>query len=247
MQVVGYIRVSTKGQEKGFGKELQSRAIHELCKNNGYELSEIYIDSAISGTEKGFESREAFHRLVIDCQEKKIKKIVIYDLSRLWRDELTKILIKKELQKNEIEILSYNQPQYSMDSTDPSEYLISNLLDALATFDRMTIFSRLNAGRKAKLAAGRFSGGGISLGFRAENKDLVRDEIEIRLVRKIFAMKKRGLSTYAIAKHLRNAGIRGKKGGRIEPSTISKVIKSKLYRGYLKYGNSLYKAPQYKI
>ena len=238
--VVAYIRISSRGQEKGYGRELQLKAIQELCRNKGYELHGAYVDSAVSGTEKGFESREAFHRLVIDCQEKQIKKIVIYDLSRLWRDDLTKILIKKELQKNGMEILSYNQPQYSMDSSDPSEYLISNLLDALATFERMSILSRLSAGRKAKLASGRFSGGGVSLGYRVENKDLVKDEKEIKLVKRILAMKRKGLSTYAIAKQLRNAGITGKLGGRIEPSTIRNVIKSKLYKkGYLKWEHPL--------
>lgn len=245
--VVSYIRISSRGQEKGYGRELQLKAIQELCKSKGYDLACTYVDSAITGTEKGFESREAFHRLVLDCQEKQIKKILIYDLSRLWRDDVTKIFIKKELLKNGMEILSYNQPQYSMDSSDPSEYLISNLLDALATFDRMTILSRLNAGRKAKLATGKFSGGGVSLGYRAENKDLVMDENEIKLVKKIFAMKRKGLSTYAIAKQLTNAGIKGKFGGKIEPSTIRNVIKSKMYKGYLKYSGITYKAPQYKI
>ena len=60
-------------------------------------------------------------------------------------------------------------------------------------------------------------------------------------------MKRRGLSTYAIAKQLTNAGIKGKLGGKIEPSTVRNIIKSKMYKGYLKYGNNLYKAPQYKI
>lgn len=87
----------------------------------------------------------------------------------------------------------------------------------------------------------------MSLGYRAENKDLVVDENEIKLVKKILSMKKRGLSTYKIAKKLREEGITGKLGGRIEPSTIRNVIKSKLYKGFLKYGGAIYKAPQYKI
>lgn len=245
--VVGYVRISSRGQEKGFGKDLQLRAIQELCKVKGYELIGVYSDSAKSGTEKGFESREAFHRMINDCHEKQIRKIVIYDLSRLWRDDVTKFLIKKELIKYGLEILSFNQPQYSIDSKDASEYLISNLLDALATFERMNILSRLSAGRKAKLATGKFGGGGVSLGFKAENKDLVVNEEEMKLVRKIFSMKRRGMSTYAIAKHLTSTGVKGKLGGRIEPSTIRNVLKSKLYKGFLKYGDTLYKAPQYKI
>lgn len=245
--VVGYCRVSSKGQEKGYGKDLQIKEIQLLCKSKNLKLVNIYIDSAISGTEKGFESREAFHQLILDCSEQKIKKVVIYDLSRLWRDDVTKVMIKKELLKSDIEILSFNQPQYSINSSDASEYLVSNLLDALATFERMSILSRLGAGRRSKLALGKFSGGGVGLGFKAENKDLVIDDGEMKLVKRIFRMKKKGLSTYAIAKTLREEGIKGKLGGRIEPSTIRNIIKSKLYKGYLKYGGVFYKAPQYKI
>lgn len=246
-KVVGYLRVSSRGQvERGYGKDLQLKAIVETCKSKGYKLDGVYFDT-ISGTEKGYEGREGFHQLIIDCNEKNIKKILIYDLSRLWRDDVTKILIKKELVKNGMSIVSYNQPQYSINSTDPSEYLISNLLDALATFERMSILSRLTAGRKSKLAAGKFSGGGIGLGFRAENKDLVVDENEMKLVKRILKMKKKGFSMYAIAKNLQSLGHRGKLGGKIEPSTVRNVIKSKLYKGYLKYGGALYKAPKYKI
>lgn len=244
--VVGYIRISSKGQEKGYGKELQVKTIQEICKAKGYKLDGVYFDT-ISGTEKGYEGREGYHQLILDSSDKKITKILIYDLSRLWRDDVTKILIKKELVKNKMDIISFNQPQYSINSTDPSEYLISNLLDALATFERMSILSRLTAGRKSKLSAGKFSGGGVGLGYRAENKDLVVDETEMKLVRKILAMKKKGLSTYAIAKKLQDLGFRGKLGGKIEPSTVRNVIISRLYKGYLKYGGAFYKAPQYKI
>jgi site-specific DNA recombinase len=246
-RVMGYIRVSSKGQEKGFGKDLQLKAIVDLCKSKEFKLEGVYQDSAISGTEKGIEEREGFYQLIEECSKAEIKTILIYDLSRLWRDDFTKVIVKKLLLKNGIKVISYNQPQYSLESNDPSEYLISNLLDALATFERMQIVSRLNAGRKSKLLIGKYSGGGIGLGYKAENKDLVVDEKEMKLLKRIFLMKKRGLSTYAIASKLRAEGCTGKKGGVIQPATISKILKSKLYKGYLKYGGVLYRAPSYKI
>ncbi len=246
-KVMGYVRVSSKGQEKGFGKDLQLKAIIDLCKMKDLKLEGVYQDSAISGTEKGIEEREGFYQLVEECNKLEIKIIVIYDLSRLWRDDFAKVIIKKLLLKNDIKVVSCNQPQYSLESNDPSEYLISNLLDALATFERMQIISRLNAGRKSKLLTGKFSGGGVGLGYRIENKELKIDETEARLVKKIFRMKKMGLTNYAIAKKLREEGVKGKLGGKIEPSTISKVVSSRLYKGFLKYGGQFYKAPSYKI
>jgi site-specific DNA recombinase len=247
-KVAGYIRVSSKGQEKGFGKDLQLKAIVDLCKSKGFFLDCVFQDSAISGTEKGLEDREGFYQLIDECTKKEIKIVVIYDLSRIWRDDYVRLILKRLLLKNGINIISCNQPQYSLENEeDPAMYLISNLLESLASFERLQIISRLKAGRRAKLAAGKFSGGGVGLGYRAENKDLIVDETEMKLVRKILRMKKKGFSTYAIAKELRNLGYRGKLGGRIEPSTIRNVIKSKLYKGFLKYGGAFYKAPRYKI
>lgn len=246
-KVFGYIRISSKGQERGFGRELQAKAIQDLCRSKNLDLLQIYTDSAISGTEKGFEQRDAFHKMILDCEGKKIKKIVTYDLSRFWRDDVTKVLIKKEFEKNRLEILSYNQPQYTISTKEASEFLVSSMLDAIATFERMQIISRLNAGRASKLAQGKFGGGGVSLGYATKDKDLVIDEKEMALVKRIFRMKRKGLSMYMIAKILNEKGIRGKKGGKIEPSTIRKILKRKQYKGFVVYGGKSYKASQINI
>lgn len=247
MQVVGYVRISSKGQERGFGRELQIKAIQDLCKGKNLDLVQIYIDSAISGTEKGFVLRESFHQMVLDCSENKISTVVVYDLSRLWRCDISKSLTKKEFLKNGIEILSYNQPQYSISTKEASEYLVSSMLDAIATFERMQIISRLNAGRMSKLAQGKFSGGGVSLGYTTKDKDLVVDEKEMALVRKIFRMNRKGLSSYMIAKILNEKGYKGKLNGRIESVSIRRILRRKLYKGYVQYGGKLYKAEKYKV
>ena len=247
MKVVGYVRLSSKGQERGFGRDLQVKAIQDLCKNRNLQLVQIYVDSAVSGTEKGFDQREAFHKMIFDCNEQDIKTIVTYDLSRFWRDDITKVLIKKEFEKHGLDIVSYNQPQYSVSTKEASEYLVSSMLDAIATFERMQIISRLNAGRVSKLAQGKFSGGGVSLGYSTKDKDLVVDEKEMILVKKIFRMKRNGYSMYMIAKILNQQGYKGKKAGNIFPSTVRKILKRKLYKGILSYGGKCYTAKQYKI
>lgn len=250
MQIVkGYIRVSSRQQaDHGYGKDLQLKAIVDLCRSRGFTLEGVYQDSAISGTEKGLEEREGFYQLIDDCVKENVKFIVVYDISRVWRDDWVRIVLKRLLLKNGINLISCNQPQYSLENEDdPTMYLIGNLLENLASFERLQIVARLKAGRKAKLSKGKFGGGGVGLGYRTENKDLVVDEKEMKLVKRIFSMKKKGLSTYAIAAKLRAEGCTGKKGGVIQPATISKVLKSKLYKGYLKYGGNLYKAPSYKI
>ena len=239
-KVVGYIRISSKEQEKGFGKESQLNAIKAACERGDAELAHVFTDSAISGTEKGLDSREAFFAMLKYCESEKIHLVVVLDLSRLWREDVVKYVVKKEFLKRSIQLLSLNQPQYRLDTTDPSEFLISSLMETIATFEKMTMMQKLNAGRIAKLKSGGFSGGGIPLGFVTKDKELVPYEEEMNIVRYIFRKKKSGWSTYKIARTLRDNKVPGKHGGQIMPSTVQKVLRSKIYKGYLKYAGKLY-------
>lgn len=44
----GYVRVSTQTQEDGMGKEVQIAGIEKYCKDNGFELVEIF-EETVSG------------------------------------------------------------------------------------------------------------------------------------------------------------------------------------------------------
>lgn len=246
-KVVGYIRISSREQEKGFGKEAQLSAIKAACERGEAELAGVFIDSAISGTEKGLEDREAFFNMLKFCDLENIKLVVVLDLSRLWREDVVKFVVKKEFLKRELQLLSLNQPQYRLETTDPSEFLISSLMETIATFEKMTMMQKLGAGRIAKLKIGGFGGGGIPLGFISKDKGLIVFEPEMNVVRFIFRKKKCGWSSYKIARTLRDNNVPGKRGGQIMPSTVQKVLRSKIYKGYLKYAGKLYLSALGKI
>lgn len=113
-KAVGYIRLSSKTMEKKtFSKDLQAKAINDFYQAHASELElvQIFIDSAISGTEKGMDERTAFFELLKFCESNGPTKVIVYDLSRLWRDELTSAMIKHELKKRQATIGSIQQPQ----------------------------------------------------------------------------------------------------------------------------------------
>jgi site-specific DNA recombinase len=242
--VVGYIRVSSKGQTQeagGYGADLQERSIKDYCRSVGrLEIHDIFVDNAISGTEKGMESREAFFEMLKFCESNGPTKVIVYDLSRLWRDELTSAMIKRELKKRQATIVSIQQPQYSLDSESPSEFLVSSILSSIATFDWMNLLVRMNGGRESKLLKGGFGGGGIPLGFVVKDKELVVQEEEMNVVRYIYKKRRAGWSAYKIAKELRDNLVIGKNGGKFMPATVAKVLRSKIYKGYLRYSGKLY-------
>lgn len=253
-RVVGYVRLSSETMVKcSSSKELQIRAINEFISahSDELELQKIYIDSAISGTEKSMNERErvGFFELLDFCESNGPTKVIVYNLSRLWRDELTSAIIKRELKKRQATVISIQEPQYSLESESPSEFLVSSIFESIATFDRMNLIVKMNNGRMAKLIDKKgFPGGGIPLGFVSKEKNLVIHEKEMELVRWIFRKKRYSKwSEYKIALVLRKQGTRGKNGGEFMPATIRKILRCKLYKGYLKYSQKLYPSALGKI
>jgi len=240
-RVVGYARVSStrQGSEKGFGLDTQKKAITEYTQRSGMDLCDVYSD-IISGTEGSIEDRVAYWQMLRYCEKENVKKIIILDISRLFRDPATVVRVKKDLLGRSIEVYSLNQPQYSIHSQDPSEFLIASIMDTLSSYDRLTIVAKLRAGRLEKVKQGRYPGTGIPLGFKVVNRELMIDEEELRIVKAIYHLKKRKHTTYSISKELNDANIKGKNGGRFTPTTIKRILLSKIYKGYIKYGNKLY-------
>lgn len=240
-RVCGYARVSStrQGSEKGFGLDTQRKAIVEYALKHNLDLHDVYSD-VISGTEESMEARVAYWQMLQLCEKENIKKIIILDVSRLFRDSAAVVRVKKDLLSRSIEVYSINQPQYSIHSKDPSEFLISSIMDTLSTWDRLTLVGKLKAGRLEKVKQGRYPGTGVPLGFQVHNRELIINEIELKLVKYIYRLRRRGLTAYNISLRLNAAGIVGKRGGLFTPTTVKRILKSKIYKGFIKYGNKLY-------
>jgi DNA invertase Pin-like site-specific DNA recombinase len=110
-KVYGYIRVSTDTQDtKGYGLETQEHAIKEHCKKNNLELVECYRDIGISGTE--VDKRAGLMNLLSSLDG--VSKVVVYDTSRLWRDDIATGCIKQALIRRKADVISIQQPDYSI-------------------------------------------------------------------------------------------------------------------------------------
>ena len=246
--VVGYARVSSarQGGEKSFGLDFQKRAIFEYCKAHSLVLHDIYTD-VISGTEASLVNRASYWEMLAYSKKANIKKIITVDISRMFRDTATTVLIKKSLFALSMDIISINQPNYTIYENDPSGFLVNSLLDAITSYERQVLVSRLKAARLEKSRQGRFSQGGVSTGLQVLNRELVVDEEEIKIVKLIFRLRKRGFTPYAIAKFLNVKKIPGKQGGTWFPTGVKRILKNKIYKGYIKHGKNFYKSQLGKL
>ncbi len=245
IRVVAYVRVSTQTQiRKGQGIRTQRESIKEFCEQNGMELINIYEDKGISGAKADEESltidREGLQNMLTDIPILGIKYIVVLNTSRLWRSDLVKVLIQRELKKHNVDVKAIDQPTYSIYSADdPSQFLINGMMELLDQYQRLEIALKLKRGKMNKARQGKFTGGRTPLGYKkveVDNKsDIGIDENEAQIITTILGLRRQRLSMQSIADYLNKNQVPTKRGGKWHASTIEYILKNKIYAGIYEY------------
>lgn len=155
MKVIGYIRVSTQGQARdGYSLAYQEDEIKAYCQAQGYTLLRLFKDKGISGAKVNEEALEVdrigFQEMLEYLSHHKVDYVVTLNTSRLWRSDIVKVLVHRELKKYGVDIRSIEQPQYSIYKNDPSDFLINGLMELLDQYQRLEIALKLGRGRKRK-------------------------------------------------------------------------------------------------
>jgi len=147
-KVVGYLRVSSRGQVDGHGFERQEEAVRTYCKKNRLNLVEIYREE-VSGT-KGIADRPALADLLSRVLDNGISMVVVERADRLARDLVEAELLLREFRSAGITVIS---AESSTDLTvadgdgNPSLVLIRQVLSAVAEFEKSSLVLKLRAAR----------------------------------------------------------------------------------------------------
>jgi hypothetical protein len=71
------------------------------------------------------------------------------------------------------------------------------------------------------------------LGFHKVEGKLIPDDSEMKIVKTVYDLREGGLTFKDIARELNKQGVKGKKGGRIESTTITKILNNTIYEGLI--------------
>jgi site-specific DNA recombinase len=236
----GYVRVSTETQaEKGYGKDVQEHSIKEYCKKNGVELVKIYKDLGVSGT---FIERNGLTELLTALSQGGVKKVIVMNTSRLWREDVAKVLIKREFQRTDSHVVSIEQKDYDIYSKNPNDFLINGMMELLDQYDRLTINKKLAKGRRQKVRSGVKGCGNTPLGYKWKREGVTKPIIvtemkEALIVKTIFKIYLEYKSLIKVQKYLKSECFRTNQGKEFSTMAIRHILKNRFYIGEIIYAD----------
>jgi DNA invertase Pin-like site-specific DNA recombinase len=181
-----YTRKST---EEGLEQDFNSLdAQREACaayvasqKHEGWQvLPSHYDDGGFSG---GTMERPALTRLLADVAAGAVDVVVVYKVDRLTRSLTDFARIVAVLDGADASFVSVTQ---AFNTTTSMGRLTLNVLLSFAQFEREVTAERIRDKIAASKKKGMWMGGMVPIGYRAEEKKLVVDPDEARLVHQIF-------------------------------------------------------------
>lgn len=231
-----YVRVSTAEQKlHGYSIQEQIDRLTNYAKALGYDKPNIYNDAGYSGATL---DRPALSLLINDVRAKKVEKVLVYKLDRLSRSQKdTLMLIEDIFLKNGCDFVSISE---NFDTSTPLGRAMIGILAVFAQLEREQIKERMSMGREARAKQGKYAGSWrLPIGYDYINGELIPNEYEKELIKRIFEEYSSGKSARAIAKDLNKQGLTHKYGD-WSADVVRKLIQSKTYIGFVKFGDEWY-------
>lgn len=238
MKVALYIRVSTQEQaNEGYSVGEQTERLKKYCEAMGWDIYKIYIDPGYSG---GDTNRPGLQDMIKDVEEADIDKIVVYKLDRLSRSQLdTLYLIEKIFLAHGTDFVSMSE---NFDTSTPFGRAMIGILAVFAQLEREQIKERMGMGKEARAKLGKWNGGTEPIGYDYNVADdmLYPNEYEQMQLGELRELFLAGTPLRTIETIFREKGYTHKHGV-WDPKAMRRVLRSKIYLGYLQYHGVWYK------
>ncbi len=229
-RVAVYVRVSTDNMQQTSSYELQKNYYEEKVRTNPqWTLVGIYADEGISGT--SLRRRDAFNKMIEDCEAGKIDMILTKSVSRFARNIVDCISIVRRLTalKSPVAVMFETENIFTLnDNTDMS----LSFTATMAQEESHIKSSIMNASIEMRFGRGIVLTP-VLLGYdRSEDGKLTVNEKETRTVRLIFFMYLYGYSCNEISDALTKLGRQTKKGNTTwNPGSVLQILRNERYCG----------------
>ncbi|MEF7565044.1 recombinase family protein [Bacillus infantis] len=232
MKAAIYVRVSTDEQAKhGYSIPAQIEKLEAYCISQGWEIKEKYIDEGYSAKDL---NRPKFEEMMNQIKNGKIDVLLVYRLDRLTRSVVDLYEILKILDQHNCMFKSATEVY---DTTNAMGRLFITLVAAIAQWERENLAERVRFGMEKKIKSGKWKGGTPPYGYKMVDKNLIVNEKEVHVVKKIFEAS-RSFGFYTVARQLTNKGYPTRKGGDWHVDSVRDIANNPIYAGYLTFNTT---------
>ena len=226
-----YARYSSDNQTEQ-SIEGQLRVCEQYAKNNNILILKTYIDRAMTGTN---DNRPDFQQMIKDSANKEWQNIIVYKLDRFSRNKYETAKYKKILKDNGVKLLSAME---NIPDT-PEGIILESLLEGMAEYYSAELSQKVKRGMNETRLKGNFTGGNLIYGYKVENRKILINEEQAKVVRYIYEQYALGVYVKDIIADLTDKHIlnHGKPFAR---NTIYNILKNEKYSGIYRFNNQTF-------
>ena len=228
LRVAAYCRVSSDSadQRNSYLAQVDYYSKH-IAETPDWELADIYADEGLSGLDT--KKREEFNRMMADCRDGKIDRILVKSVSRFARNTRDALQFMRELLRLGVTVRFEKE---NIDTGRLSSEQTAAIYAAFAQMESTNHSGNMRTSVRMRMERGIFTPSSMPYGYRLNRlePEIVPEEAEV--VRRIFAAALNGQGHTDICKELNELGVeRGHGRERWHCSTVSYILSNSFYTG----------------
>ena len=229
-RVAAYARVSTDQEEQLTSYEAQVDYYTNYIKaRDDWEFVDVYTDEGISGTST--KHREGFKKMVDNAMAGNIDLIITKSVSRFARNTVDSLTTIRSLKEIGCECYFEKENIWTFDGKGE---LLLTIMSSLAQEESRSISENVKWGHRKRFADGKVSVPFSNfLGYKkGEDGNLVVDEEQAEVVKRIYREFLAGSTPVSITKSLMKDGIKSPMNkDKWNASTVRSILKNEKYKG----------------
>lgn len=242
-------RVSTKKQVDKEGNDIpmQKMACREFAERMGWIIAKEFEEKGVSGFKVSASDRDAIQDLKDAAMRKEFTTLLVFMFDRIGRIDDETPFVVEWFAKHGIRVWSVKEGEQRFDSH--TDKLTNYIRFWQASGESEKTSMRIKTRMRQLTLEGQYTGGTLPYGYKLiktgrvnkkgyEIHDLAIEPMEAEMVREIFRMTIRdGYGSHRMAEYLNKQGLRTHKGTKFQSNTIIRILKNRMYCGYLTAGD----------
>ena len=229
LRVTFYARVSTEKDAQINSLENQISYYPDFIKSHpNWTLVPGYVDEGLTAITT--KKRENFHNMIDDAEGGAFDLIITKEITRFARNTLDSIGYTRKLLADGVGVFFQND---NINTFDEDSELRLTIMAGIAQDESRKLSDRVKFGHQQAIKKGVVLGNGRMFGYDKDNKRLVINEEEAKMIRELFELYATNeYSMKQIEDLFWARGYRNHNGKKISHSTMSNAISNPKYKGY---------------